>query len=152
MPFTREQQREHYLKNQELLKAKRRERYLVNKNQVEQITVTKVEQSQVEQLLAKNVQPKEKVEQNLKIEQINTTKEKVVDKINNSVVDIQAFNEKVYQRARTSEETRFYTFSDGRKIVRTMCGCNPTRVFYDWCLDNCQYFTNWINHQIKANE
>ena len=36
MPFTREQQREHYLKNQELLKAKRRERYLANKNQVEQ--------------------------------------------------------------------------------------------------------------------
>jgi len=145
MPFTREQQREHYLKNQELLKAKRRERYLANKNQVEQITVTKVEQfsqveqnhlskveqSQVEQLLAKNVQPREKVEQNLKVEQINTTKEKVVDKINNSVVDIQAFNEEVFKRAGTSEETRFYTFSDGRKIVRTMCGCNPTRVSYD---------------------
>ncbi len=115
MPFTREQQREHYLKNQELLKAKRRERYLANKNQVEQITVTKVEQfsqveqnhlskveqSQVEQLLAKNVQPREKVEQNLKVEQINTTKEKVVDKINNSVVDIQAFNEEVFKRAGT---------------------------------------------------
>jgi len=92
----------------------------------------------------------------------NTTKEKVVDKINNSVVDIQAFNERstlnfdkfneeVFKRAGTSEETRFYTFSDGRKIVRTMCGCNPTKDFYDWCLDSCEYFTYWRNKQIKTN-
>ena len=40
------------------------------------------------------------------------------------VVDIQAYNKEVYRRAGTSEETRFYTFIDGRKIVRTKCGCN----------------------------
>jgi hypothetical protein len=31
MPFTKEQQHEHYLKNKEIVKAKRRERYLKSK-------------------------------------------------------------------------------------------------------------------------
>jgi len=75
-----------------------------------------------------------------------------VQPVNKKVVDIQAFNEEVSRKARTKEETRFYTFSDGRKIVRTMCGCNPKDNFYDWCLDNCQYFTWWRNKQISNDQ
>lgn len=82
---------------------------------------------------------------------VNTSNISVVDNlVVDQVVDIQTYNEQVYQRAGTREETRFYTFNDGKKIVRTKCGCNPNNQgFYDWCLDNCQYFTWWRNKQIS---
>jgi len=66
MPFTKEQQRYHYLKNQELLKARRRKRYLASKSQVEQ-KVEQINLAKVEQSLVKNVQPAW-VEQNSPIE------------------------------------------------------------------------------------
>ena len=70
----------------------------------------------------------------------------VVDQL--KIVDIQAYNEQIFKRAGTREELRFYSFLDGKKIVRTMCGCNN----YDWCLDNCQYFTWWRNKEIGRHE
>ena len=146
MPFTKEQQREHYLKNQELLKAKRRKRYFASKSQVEQNYLSKVEQSQVEQfseveknkkveqLLVKNVQPiqvEQKVEQNLltEVEQIvqpTAEKPKVISVQPKSEkdLDLEAYNAEVYKRFGTTDPKRFFTFSDGRKIVRTSCGCN----------------------------
>jgi len=188
MPFTKEQQREHYLKNQELLKAKRRKRYFASKSQVEQNYLSKVEQSQVEQfseveknkkveqLLVKNVQPiqvEQKVEQNLlteveqnlltEVEQIvqpTAEKPKVISVQPKSEkdLDLEAYNAEVYKRFGTTDPKRFFTFSDGRKIVRTSCGCNlkpnqdPKEWFnYTWCLDSCEYFTGWRNREIDRD-
>lgn len=83
--------------------------------------------------------------QEIKLERVQPKSEKVVD--------IQTFSAEVYKRAGTKEEARFYTFLDGKKIVRTKCGCNPNNQgFYDWCLDNCQYFITWRNNQISNDK
>jgi len=77
----------------------------------------------------------------------------VVDRVppvSKIVVDLEAYNAEVYKRASvlTKDPAAFFTFPDGRKIIRTVCGCNPTtKAFYTWCLDACQYFTSWRNSQ-----
>lgn len=74
--------------------------------------------------------------------------QEILQELNRKEVEI--YNEKVYQRAGTREEARFYTFPDGKKIVRIKCGCNPVNDFYGWCLDNCEYFISWRNKQRSA--
>jgi hypothetical protein len=91
------------------------------------------------------------------ISQIKSQPEKevetVVDRVQSEskiVVDLEAYNTEVYKRASvlTKDPAAFFTFPDGRKIIRTVCGCNPTtKDFYTWCLDACQYFTSWRNSQ-----
>ena len=64
--------------------------------------------------------------------------------------EITLYNELVYQRAGmkylnlikvsgTKDPNRFFTFADGRKIVRTKCGCNKLEESFGWCLDTCAY-------------
>jgi hypothetical protein len=47
--------------------------------------------------------------------------------------NLEAYNAEVYKRASvlTKDPEAFFTFPDGRKIIRTVCGCNPTtKAFY----------------------
>ena len=93
------------------------------KNQVEQKLSFEVEQI-VQPNNYKSVQPELKqVEQN-EVEQLLDKKVEQKYEVEQKVVDIEAFNELVFKRAGTTEESRFYTFLDGKKIVRTKCGCN----------------------------
>jgi Flp pilus assembly CpaF family ATPase len=53
---------------------------------------------------------------------MSTTEEKIIQ---SELSEIEKYNEQVYQRAKTRDPKRFFTFPDGRKIVRTKCGCVP---------------------------
>ena len=69
MPFTKEQQHEHYLKNKEIVKAKRRERYLKSKTPA---------QANPDSLVQPKLEVEQIVQPNIQVETSQLTPEKII--------------------------------------------------------------------------
>lgn len=149
------QKRKEYMKN--LMRATRAQAKVANNNS--QIPVAnKTLVANIPEIVA-NITEEIKVANTVaNSQESKMVANKVVDKNLDKVVDLEVYNAEVYKRASvlTKDPEAFFTFPDGRKIIRTICGCNlkpnqdPKEWFnYTWCLDNCEYFTGWRNKAIN---